>query len=161
MINFLIPHHTTETKNQKTKLQSFVRWKWEFLYKSSAFPVSYFLLPLCKVKVSLLFLLCRMLYILYTLPTLFKWRKVVLKSVDWYIFVCVCLCFSECLRLDILGYIKHRTSCESFIQQWWNSERELHDRLIGFYRLKCKNGQWQTFIARSCSSKKIVNMMTT
>ncbi|KTF89157.1 hypothetical protein cypCar_00025873 [Cyprinus carpio] len=31
---------------------------------------------------------------------------------------------------------------------------------IGFYKLKCKNGQWLTFIARRCSSKKTASVTT-
>jgi len=70
------------------------------------------------------------------------------------------LCFSECLRGDITYENIERVAKPSYDDDE-TVEVNCVTGYVGFYRLKCKNGQWQTFIARSCSSKKIVKMVTT
>lgn len=65
----------------------------------------------------------------------------------------ICLYFSECLREDIT-YENIEPVSKSSYDDDETVKVNCVTGFIGFYRLKCKNGQWLTFIARSCSSKK-------
>ncbi|XP_039524644.1 complement factor H-like isoform X1 [Pimephales promelas] len=59
----------------------------------------------------------------------------------------------ECLRGDITYENIERVAKPSYDDDE-TVEVNCVTGYVGFYRLKCKNGQWQTFIARSCSKKK-------
>lgn len=71
--------------------------------------------------------------------------------------VCICLCFSECLGEDITY---ENTEPVANVSDGVTVNLKCMTGYIGFYKLKCKKGQWLTFIAQRCSSKKIVNMTT-